>query len=83
MRTEYVVTAGIARTVKYRSGSQFGAIEYAEAYAGRHRENVSVYAGSDVLFSIEIVDGEIVATDHEMQQAAWESFIEGDDCVIY
>ena len=46
--TEYVVTVGIGRREVCRSSSEVGAIAYAEAYARKYMENVSVHTDEAV-----------------------------------
>jgi len=75
--TEYVVTTGNGSREIYRCGTLFGAIAYAEVYAGQHRKSVSVCTDDEqLIFSIEVIDGKLFATDHETQEAEWEAFIE-------
>ena len=75
--TEYVVTTESGSREIYRCGTLFGAIADAEAYATKHRRNVSVCTNDEQpVFTIEVVDGQLVETDHETQQAEWEAFIE-------
>lgn len=66
--TEYVVTVGIGRREVYRSSSEVGAIVYAEAYARKHMENVSVHTDeAHPVFLVDVVDGQILVTDCDMQ----------------
>ena len=75
--TEYVVTTGNGSREIYRCGTLFGAIAYAEAYAGQHRKSVSVCTDDEQsIFAVEVVDGQFFETDLETQQAEWEEFIE-------
>jgi hypothetical protein len=81
--TEYVVTTGSGRHKIYHTGTQFRAVEYAESYAKQHMKNTAVYVDDrlmddDLPYSVEIVDGKTIATDHEAQQTEWEAFIEGE-----
>ena len=78
--TVYVVTVGIGRREVCRSSSEVGAIVYAEAYARKYMENVSVHTDeAHPVFLVDVVDGQILVTDCDMQQAAWDQFIEEDD----
>lgn len=75
--TEYVVTTGNGSREIYRCGTLFGAIAYAEAYAGQHRKSVSVCTDDEqLIFSIDVIDGKLYPTDYDAWQAEWEEFVE-------